>query len=426
MKRAFTILLTLFVVLQSTAQPKEVTLVVTGEGATKEEATNNALRSAVEQAFGVFVSSNTEILNDEIVRDDIATISSGNIKSYKEIAYLESPSGEKNITIQAVVSIGKLITYAQNHGSSAEFAGSTFAANIRLMELNRISTSQALQHLYQVLPSITSSMYDYKLDVKDPVFDGLFCDIEMTVEILANNHTKEVGQFFFQSLKALSITEKEIRNNSDGSSYCAYYFHSFKPSGRSNNLVLGTFLQAGSGGRAIPSPSRSRLRPERVKTDESSIMKQTSSLKQPQYFYGPINKELINRIFFYPIFSYEISDNLGNKYSIPEGLPELYDHVTIPATRGGGLEANFDRISPHHILLTGVYSIDPSHDVSSPNTLGIINTSLINDSKLFGIITSNTDYRPGEVIYSFKGHVKVGQETLKHITGFTVSPRGEK
>ena len=51
------------------AQPKEVSLIVTGEGATKEEATNNALRSAVEQAFGVFVSANTEILNDELIKD---------------------------------------------------------------------------------------------------------------------------------------------------------------------------------------------------------------------------------------------------------------------------------------------------------------------------------------------------------------------
>lgn len=419
MKRVSTFILALFVALQLTAQPKEVTLVVTGEGATKEDATNNALRSAVEQAFGVFVSASTEILNDDIIKDEIATISSGNVKSFKEIAYLESPSGEINITLQVVVSIGKLITYAQNHGSSTEFAGSTFAANIRLMELNRLSTQQALLHLYQVLPRITSSMYDYNLDVKDPVFDGLSCDIEMTVEVLANNHTKEVGDYFFQSLKALAISDKEIRNNSDGSSYCAYYFHSFKPSVRSNNLVLGT-MQTGGGSRAIPSYSHTRLRPERVKTDESSLL---SSLKQPYYFYGPVNKELINRIFFSPIFSYEISDNLGNKYSIPEVLPELYDHVTIPATRGGGLEADFDRISPYRILLTGVYSIDNSHDVSSPNTLGIINASLINDSELSGIITSNTDYRPGEVIYSFNSHVKIGQEKLKHITGFTISPK---
>ena len=69
------------------AQPNEVKLVVTGDGETKEEATNNALRSAVEQAFGVFVSANTEILNDELVKDEIATVSSGNIKSYVENAF---------------------------------------------------------------------------------------------------------------------------------------------------------------------------------------------------------------------------------------------------------------------------------------------------------------------------------------------------
>ena len=51
----------------------KVTLVVSGEGATKEQATHMALRSAVEQAYGVFVSANTEILNDELVVEEIAT-----------------------------------------------------------------------------------------------------------------------------------------------------------------------------------------------------------------------------------------------------------------------------------------------------------------------------------------------------------------
>ena len=81
MRRLYFIIAVLLFPLILQAQPKEVSLIVTGEGATKEEATNNALRSAVEQAFGVFVSANTEILNDELIKDEIATISSGNIKS---------------------------------------------------------------------------------------------------------------------------------------------------------------------------------------------------------------------------------------------------------------------------------------------------------------------------------------------------------
>ena len=44
--------------------PTEVSLVVSADGPTKTEAVNNALRSAIEQSVGTFVSANTEILNE--------------------------------------------------------------------------------------------------------------------------------------------------------------------------------------------------------------------------------------------------------------------------------------------------------------------------------------------------------------------------
>lgn len=37
--------------------PQEVTLTVSSDGPTKEDATKNALRSAIEQAYGAFVSA---------------------------------------------------------------------------------------------------------------------------------------------------------------------------------------------------------------------------------------------------------------------------------------------------------------------------------------------------------------------------------
>ena len=137
MKRYLLIALAFLLTLCLAAQPKEVSLIVTGEGATKEEATNNALRSAVEQAFGVFVSANTEILNDELIKDEIATISSGNVKSFKEISVMDIAGDRKSITLEAVVSIGNLIEYSKVHGAQAEFAGAVFGANLRLRELRK-------------------------------------------------------------------------------------------------------------------------------------------------------------------------------------------------------------------------------------------------------------------------------------------------
>ena len=48
------------------------TLVVTGVGNTPLNAQHNALRSALEQSFGVYISSETKILNDILVKDEIS------------------------------------------------------------------------------------------------------------------------------------------------------------------------------------------------------------------------------------------------------------------------------------------------------------------------------------------------------------------
>ena len=50
-----------------------ITLVTSGTGDTKEEAVKNALRSALEQTYGAFVSSNSQVVNDELVKDEIVS-----------------------------------------------------------------------------------------------------------------------------------------------------------------------------------------------------------------------------------------------------------------------------------------------------------------------------------------------------------------
>jgi hypothetical protein len=150
------------------AQPKEVSLIVTGEGATKEEATNNALRSAVEQAFGVFVSANTEILNDELIKDEIATISSGNVKSFKEISVIDIAGDRKSITLEAVVSIGNLIEYSKVHGAQAEFAGAVFGANLRLRELRKRNEREVISSQISLLNSVRDQLFQANLKVGNP------------------------------------------------------------------------------------------------------------------------------------------------------------------------------------------------------------------------------------------------------------------
>lgn len=75
------------------------------------------------------------------MKDEIVTISSGNIKSYEEIESL-STDNKTIVTLQATVSISKLVSYAKSKGASAEFAGSTFGMNMKMKELNRKTSWQ--------------------------------------------------------------------------------------------------------------------------------------------------------------------------------------------------------------------------------------------------------------------------------------------
>ena len=154
--------------ISATETTDEVTLVVSADGATKEEATKIALRSAIEQAYGAFVSANTTILNDEMVKDEIVTISNGNIKSYQEVASVLLPNGRTTVTLNAIVSISKLTSYAQSKGATTEFAGATFAMNVKMMELNKQNEMKALDNLILQIKEILPTAFDLELDVGEP------------------------------------------------------------------------------------------------------------------------------------------------------------------------------------------------------------------------------------------------------------------
>lgn len=191
----------------------DVTLTVFGEGVTKDEATANALRSAIEQAYGVFVSADTKILNDQLVKDEIVTISTGNIKSYKELSQVQTSNGMYNVSLSAVVSIQNLIKYSQSHGSSAEFAGQTFTYNMRMRELNKKNEMAALNNMVEQLRSMQNDIFDYVIEVKEPQFvsDNKY-SVPISVAITTNPNYENFIQVISNTLGSLSLTWDEIQN----------------------------------------------------------------------------------------------------------------------------------------------------------------------------------------------------------------------
>lgn len=210
MKKLFSLFITLLTTLSLSAN-NVVTLTTSGQGESKETATANALRSAIEQAFGVFVSANTTILNDELVRDEIATVASGNIQKYEELSCASMPNGEMLVTLSATVAIDNLQSYAQSHGSTAEFAGQTFAMNMRMRELNKKNEQIALLNMFYHLQELGPHVFDWKVNIGDPsILNEQYYKVPMTVTAEPNEASTTFYNILTSTLKSLSLTPSEV------------------------------------------------------------------------------------------------------------------------------------------------------------------------------------------------------------------------
>lgn len=194
---------------------KTVTLTVSGTGKTLEEAKLNALRSAIEQAFGAFISSKTEILNDNLIKDEIVSVASGNVQKYDIVSQVEVPSLGYAITLSATVSISKLTSFAESKGVVVEFKGGLFAANIKLQKFNEKAEEIAIRNLMEISFVLLEKSIDYKLDVSAPTLVEGKVDIYnvlFTVSPIANRNYIEFTNFLKNSIEKISLNETDANN----------------------------------------------------------------------------------------------------------------------------------------------------------------------------------------------------------------------
>ena len=192
---------------------KTVEIVVSGSAKTQDEAKQLALRSAIEQAFGVFISSKTEILNDNLVSDQITSIASGNIKSYQVLNESQLPDGSWGVTLKSIVSIDKLTSFVQAKGVEVEVKGSLFALNIKQQILNEQAEIKAINDLVGLLHEQMQISFDYKIKSGEPKSidsENKNWEIPLEVSIITNKNIDFCLNYCLKTLAALSLSTEEV------------------------------------------------------------------------------------------------------------------------------------------------------------------------------------------------------------------------
>lgn len=194
---------------------KTVTLVVSGQGKTQDEAKQNALRNAIEQTFGTFISSRTEILNDNLVKDEIVSIASGNIQKFEIISEVQIPNLGYATSLKATVSVTKLTSFFESKGAAIEFKGSLFAFNVNQQILNEKNEIKAIEDLCKVVSALSDASFEYSIKVSDPVAENAsnhMWRIPMTISVSANNNLFSIATYINESLKGLSLSIDEAKD----------------------------------------------------------------------------------------------------------------------------------------------------------------------------------------------------------------------
>ena len=368
-------------------------MVASGEGTTETEAVNNALRSAIEQTYGVFVSANTDILNDDLVKDEVVTVSSGNIHSYKTLGCVELANGNKSVQVEAVVSVSSLVDFAKAKGATCEFAGAVFGANLKMINLNKENAEKALVHLYEQLKAIAPTMYDYELNIGEPKADG---NIEVTVLVKANENYKQFTDIVYNTLTSLSSNNVSQLDamNVKYTKAAIDKRESTSMSAMSQGVIVGT---------------ASELKHKRI----------------INVLYDLHNAvETINEIQKQALFGFTVTDNLQKVY--PFDLPRVKSSIDYESwkTHSSQDMGSFD------LVMTPEYGLNEYGNSSDKIMLWAIRLErkpFSLESKYWTVgdyLLFIPEAAPGTVCMNYRNNFTVPVEYLMQLTGFTVEHNG--
>lgn len=213
--RVLIFILTLAFTLSANAQEtnKTVTLVVNGQGKTPEEAKQQALRNAIEQAFGTFISSKTEILNDNLVKDEIISVANGNIQKFEIISEVEIPKVGYATSLKATVSVTKLTSFVESKGVAVEFKGGILAVNIKQQILNEQNETKSMLNIVNTCKEILDLSCDFEIvrgEPKQKSNDNNTWAIPLSINVKFNKNIEKFNQYLFNSIIGLSMSTEEV------------------------------------------------------------------------------------------------------------------------------------------------------------------------------------------------------------------------
>ena len=188
-----------------------INITTTGTGLTKNDAINDALRNALEQTYGGFISSKTNITDDELFNDEVVAITSGEIHDYELVSETNIESGYA-VTIVAKISQTGLNNFVtQSGGDAVSFDVNVFNVKIKLQRLNEKAEIKSINNILEILEEIYGRSIEFEFTSSNPKINEKNkkwrVDFELTTKY--NENIINFIDYFSSSIEKIAMTEKQ-------------------------------------------------------------------------------------------------------------------------------------------------------------------------------------------------------------------------
>ena len=221
------------------AKEGEKKVIADGYGATPDEALEKALQNAVEQAAGAYVSSITEIENDEIIKDEVLSLSHGFIKKHRKLSESKFDD-EYKVVVAAIIVEKQIIERLEASGIKVNYNASGLVSDMKAWDKMKADEYKMAKALFDVHEMKNYGIiWNYILHMEEPQRQGNKYTLKGTVSATTNpNYTIE----FFNLkniLSELALETEEMKyqmpvahsvskNSKKTISYDRYAFKVFK------------------------------------------------------------------------------------------------------------------------------------------------------------------------------------------------------
>ena len=195
------------VLAQSSIQVKS-----SGAGITEKDAVRIALRNALEETLGAYISSNSKISNDKLIIDEISSISNGEVLNYRILESTKFNQNEFYVVLEVTLTETQVSNYfTSNKDNSISFQGELFSNNINQIQLNKSSEVSSIKNLIEAAQGYLDKIVDYEvIQTQTPQYisENLY-ELSYEIEGRTNFNILELTNLIVNSLQKISIDKRE-------------------------------------------------------------------------------------------------------------------------------------------------------------------------------------------------------------------------